>query len=294
MLSTEQLFIFKTAAEQGSFSAAARLLNKTPAAISISISNLEIQLGIDLFDRSTKYPRLTSAGERLYQQCTLLVRHIERIESAATSYAQQVEDKVTIGIDRLIPSCMIESGLQKLASDFPNTAIHIVRDTNANLQSRIELHELDLVLQCTTAAEPKSLEFFDIALMEMCCVCAPDSDLADTAIVDNEALLTRRQICCESMIENPSLSLQGRLSPEIWVMTDQEDVLNMVEQGLGWAFVPKVLAKQRQEVGSLLIINPEFSCTEILCRIDLWCAPSKNQGRVVKQLVGQIKQIANF
>lgn len=62
---------FITSADEGSFSAAARLLGLTPAAISKSVGQLETRLGVRLFQRSTRHLALTTDGERLYAQVRL-------------------------------------------------------------------------------------------------------------------------------------------------------------------------------------------------------------------------------
>lgn len=59
---------FVAAADEGSFSAAARRLGITPPAISKSVARLEAGLGVRLFQRSTRSLSLTAEGERLYRQ----------------------------------------------------------------------------------------------------------------------------------------------------------------------------------------------------------------------------------
>ena len=60
--SPEALTAFAEAATLGSFSAAARKLGKSQSTVSTAIANLEIDLGITLFDRSTRKPALTEHG----------------------------------------------------------------------------------------------------------------------------------------------------------------------------------------------------------------------------------------
>lgn len=55
---------FVRSAELGSFSAAARRLGLTPAAVSRNVAQLERNLGVRLFQRSTRRLTLTEAGER--------------------------------------------------------------------------------------------------------------------------------------------------------------------------------------------------------------------------------------
>jgi DNA-binding transcriptional LysR family regulator len=59
---------FVLSAESGSFSAAARRLGLTPAAVSKNVARLEARLGLRLFQRSTRSLTLTEGGERFLAQ----------------------------------------------------------------------------------------------------------------------------------------------------------------------------------------------------------------------------------
>ncbi len=59
---------FIQSAETGGFSAAARRLGLTPAAVSKNVARLEAALGVRLFQRSTRSLTLTAAGERFLEQ----------------------------------------------------------------------------------------------------------------------------------------------------------------------------------------------------------------------------------
>ena len=64
-LSLDQLRTFIAAAEEGSFSAAGRKLQRAQSLVSQTLANLEEQIGVKLFDRSGRYPRLTEQGSAL-------------------------------------------------------------------------------------------------------------------------------------------------------------------------------------------------------------------------------------
>lgn len=68
MANVQHLVSFVQTAEQGSFSAAARVLGLTPAGISKNVARLEADLGMRLFHRSTRRLALTEAGERFLRQ----------------------------------------------------------------------------------------------------------------------------------------------------------------------------------------------------------------------------------
>jgi DNA-binding transcriptional LysR family regulator len=64
-VSLDQLRTFIAAVDEGSFSAASHKLLRAQSVISETISNLEDQIGVQLFDRSGRYPKLTPEGSVL-------------------------------------------------------------------------------------------------------------------------------------------------------------------------------------------------------------------------------------
>ncbi|WP_117192164.1 LysR family transcriptional regulator [Rhizobium terrae] len=77
---------FIRSAEFGSFSAAARRLSLTPAAVSRNVAILEKKLGIRLFQRSTRKLALTEAGERFLSE---IRDHVEALQAAIVGAASQ-------------------------------------------------------------------------------------------------------------------------------------------------------------------------------------------------------------
>ena len=78
------LELFCAAAEQGSFTAAARQLGVTPAAVSRSVARLEARLNVRLFVRSTRHILLSEAGQIYYEQCRGALAQLIEAERAAS------------------------------------------------------------------------------------------------------------------------------------------------------------------------------------------------------------------
>jgi DNA-binding transcriptional LysR family regulator len=76
----EQLRTLRAVVEAGSFSAAARKLGRVQAAVSQSIDRLEAQLGLRLFDRSGRVPRLTHHGEAVLVAATRVAADVEALD----------------------------------------------------------------------------------------------------------------------------------------------------------------------------------------------------------------------
>lgn len=100
---------FVRSAESGGFSAAARQLGLTPSAVSRNIAMLERNLGVRLFQRSTRKLTLTEAGEHLLAS---VKGHLKGIQSAIADVARDDEEpagvlkvsmSLSFGMDYLLP-----------------------------------------------------------------------------------------------------------------------------------------------------------------------------------------------
>lgn len=80
---------FVCSAEAGSFSAAARTLGLTPAAVSRNVAQLEGNLGVRLFQRSTRKLTLTEAGERFLHRVSGGLQQVQSAIDALSHDAQQ-------------------------------------------------------------------------------------------------------------------------------------------------------------------------------------------------------------
>lgn len=70
------IHLFLTVVEAGNFSRAAAMLSVTPAAVSLRIGQLETELAVKLFHRSTRSVSLSEAGEWFYQSVAPFYQHI--------------------------------------------------------------------------------------------------------------------------------------------------------------------------------------------------------------------------
>lgn len=290
MLNLDQLAAFVAAAEKGSFSAAARHIGKSQSSVSIGVNNLELDLGVSLFDRSTKYPKLTTQGERLYEQAKVLIRQADRMQSYAQGVMENVEDNLTIAIDPLVPLSVIDSALEKMAQKFPYTQIKINKLFGKALTDSVFNEESHIALHISSKGVPDHFDFVAISIVEWVCVCSPDSQFADMDVVDNETLIANRQIVCSSMLENPVLNYTSKLSQEVWQAYDQDDMVRLVEQGLGWAFLPKDMSVEKGAMGTLMEFTPEFQGVDLTCAVDLIWKGNTQQGPVMAYLIELLTQ----
>jgi DNA-binding transcriptional LysR family regulator len=90
--------IFCKAAELGSFTAAARALALTPAAVSRSVGRLEERLGNKLFRRTTRSMQLTDDGRMYYEQCRAALSQIDDAQRSITGQHTQARGSLRISV----------------------------------------------------------------------------------------------------------------------------------------------------------------------------------------------------
>src|SRR3954471_17440398 len=100
----EQLRTLRAVAEAGSFSAAARQLGRVQAAVSQSIDRLEALLGLRLFDRSGRVPRLTLHGEAVVAAAGRVAGDWESLDELVASLKRGAETTLRIVVDVMFPT----------------------------------------------------------------------------------------------------------------------------------------------------------------------------------------------
>ena len=117
--SPESLQAFVEAAALGSFSAAARRLGKTQSTVSTAIAHLEADLGVSLFDRSGRYPRLTEAGRQVLGHAQEILAADARLQQLSVRLSAPVEPRLTVVFSDVYQLDPEQRILQRFAEAFP-------------------------------------------------------------------------------------------------------------------------------------------------------------------------------
>src|SRR5450432_1365415 len=124
-LSLDQLRAFIAAVDEGSFSAGARKLHSTESAVSELVSNLEAQLGVVLFDRSERYPKLIPAGIQLLADARSVVANVDLLKARAKGISRGLESELSAVVDVLFPIEAIAESAIEFREKFPRTPLRL-------------------------------------------------------------------------------------------------------------------------------------------------------------------------
>ena len=124
-VSLDQLRTFIAAVDEGSFSAASRKLRRAQSVVSETVSNLEDQIGVLLFDRSGRYPKLTPAGIVLLADARSVVTGVDLLKARAKGMAIGLEPELTVVVDVFYPIDAITEVAKEFGQKYPGVALRI-------------------------------------------------------------------------------------------------------------------------------------------------------------------------
>ena len=110
----------------GSFAAAAAELHRVPSAISYTVSRLERDLGVTIFDRSGHRARLTAAGRLLLEEGRRILVAGDELAAAARRLAEGWEPTLRVAVDGLIDGARLWPLLADFTAEHPRVDVRLL------------------------------------------------------------------------------------------------------------------------------------------------------------------------
>jgi len=118
--------VFIAVAETGGFAAAARQLLMSPPAVTRAIAALEEQLGVKLFNRTTRYVRTTEAGERYLTDARRILADLDAADEAAAGINAEPRGHLTITAPVMFGRMHVMPGIIDYLGRYPDTEVSCV------------------------------------------------------------------------------------------------------------------------------------------------------------------------
>ncbi|MFB7617098.1 LysR family transcriptional regulator [Kitasatospora sp. NPDC056181] len=157
-----QLQYFVAVAEHGGFGRAAEGLNIVQSAVSQQIRRLERELGVTLFDRSTRHTRLSAAGERLLPEARAALAAVRQIGLVAEEVRGGRDGVLRLGTVQA-PGDRLYRALARLADSAPRLRVRLRRASPAERLAGVERGELDAALvRAATLPDHPGIRLFPV------------------------------------------------------------------------------------------------------------------------------------
>lgn len=228
---------FCVAARLGSISAAARELGSAQSTLSRSISSLEDDWGIRLFERKGPELRLTTDGKRLLEESLELCESFSRLERRVHGVRGLDDGVLGIAAPASVVSMRLPGPLGRFVSDHPGVEVKIAECTYGEA-SRLLLEGLvDLAF---IPSEPEGRDFVstvydkdEIVIVAPCGHFKTDSKTISVNDLINERFIADTETAPLLQRELTKLQIHCETS-------DITAILAMVEAGLGVSLLPSL------------------------------------------------------
>jgi DNA-binding transcriptional LysR family regulator len=257
-ISLDQLRTFLAAVDEGSFSAAARKLNRAQSAVSDLVGNLEGQLGVALFDRSGRYPRLTAEGLVLLADARMVVSNVDGLKARAKGMASGLEPELSAVVDVFFPIEAITESAKEFRERFPRTPLRLYVEALGGAYQPVLDGRASLAVVGSLPIRPASLASEQLPTVTFVIVAARDHPLAAfSGAIPRTEVAKHVQLVVTDRTEMSKGREFGVMSPETWRFADIFAKRAFLLKGLGWGGMPLHLVAEDIASGRLVTLAVE-------------------------------------
>lgn len=291
MSNFDQLQAFVLAAELGSFSAAARRLGKAQSAISNAIINLEIDTGVELFDRSSRNPSLTLAGQALLNSARSILRSQAEFNAQAASLSKGTETQLGVAIEQGLFVPKLLDIFSELEKRFPFIEVEWLEPGENDVADLLKAGRVDIGIMTERELYPQGFFFRGIGHSLLLPVCSPTHPLAQKKSVSYADLRQYRQLITHGRSLQKGKQLREQRSPKVWYSESPYLVKELLVSGLGWAELPWAVVEKQLQEECLVKLNYNFQQADILQGVDVVWTERHALGEGGQWLLQQLSQL---
>jgi DNA-binding transcriptional LysR family regulator len=257
-LSLDQLRTFIAAVDEGSFSAAARKLGRAQSAISELVRGLELQLGVDLFDRAGRYPQLTAAGRELLKNARAIIADVDILKSRAKGMAGGLEPELSVVVDVFFPIHVLAEAGKEFRERFPGVPLRLYVEALGGAFQLVLDQRASVGIVGSLPMIPPNIMCEPLGGVAFCMVAAADHPLAAyRGTIPRSELSQHVQLVLTDRTELSSGREFGVLSSQTWRVADLFAKHMFLLTGLGWGGMPSHTVQADIESGRLVELTIE-------------------------------------
>jgi len=249
----DQLRIFLTIVDTGSFAAAGRKLNRAVSVISYGIANLEAQLGVLLFEREgTRKPQLTVAGRALLAEARSIAHGMDGLRAKVKGLLDGLEAEVNLAVDVMLPAERLGKVLRAFAKEFPTVQLRLHAEALGAIVAMVLDRGAVIGISGPLSAGVEGIESMSAGLVPMVPVAAPDHPLGRMEQIAPGAGRDYTQL----VLTDRSRFTEGRdfsvASPKTWRLADLGAKHALLREGIGWGNMPLPMIEADLVAGTLV------------------------------------------
>ncbi len=242
-------------AEELHFGRAAERLHLSQPPVSLAIKELEAELGVVLFERSSRRIALTCAGEEALADARAVLARTELLKRRAHEEAEGRSGSLAIGFISLAAYSFLPPTLRRFTDDFPRARLALNESTSDQMLADLQDGSLDVGFLFASPGMPPALAYRPV-LRDALILALPETHpLAHLRQVPLERLANERFLGFERhygpMIFDAMVAtcMRHGFSPQLFPARQMHTIVSLVSGGIGVAMVPaSVKALHREGV----------------------------------------------
>ncbi|MGF1741593.1 LysR family transcriptional regulator [Vibrio profundum] len=236
----QQLNHFVMVVEEGGFRAASQRANRSQAALSTSIKELEKKLGQSLFESGNK-STLTLFGEACLPKVLQFLDNYRRLESDLYSAADGQIGRVRIASVPSVAAKLLPSVLAEFCTKYPQVEVSLIDDNAHGVETRLLSGEVDLAVGNHSHYADANVLFTPILSDPIGVVC-----LESNALAQHKEGLKWQDLLSSPFISNGTCRLLEATPARVlsdnalYNIENITSLLSILEQGIGITTLPKL------------------------------------------------------
>jgi DNA-binding transcriptional LysR family regulator len=241
-ITIRQIQCFLHVAALGSFTRAAEKMHTMQPALSLQVRDLEAELGIRLFDRTTRRVELTEGGAEFHNIAAKIIEDLESATRNAHELADRKRGRVIIAAPPLLAAAVVPRAIADFRSKYPGIEVRLIDARTDQIVEYVRSGQVDCGLGTFHAGE-EGISPTLLARDSLMVFCGSNHPLARRRTVnwrelDGLPLITlTRDSGIRLLVEVGFETSQIRLVP-VYEVAQITTALAMVEAGLGIAVLP--------------------------------------------------------
>ena len=252
----DQLRVFLTVVETGSFAAAGRRLMRATSAVSYSIANLEQQLGVALFDRErTRKPALTEAGIAVLSEAKTLSLGIDNLRAKVSGLMAGLESEVSLVVDVMMPTSRLVDAMQAFEQEFRSVTLRLHVETLGAVTQLVHTGVAHIGISGPLHVNIAGIESMKVGGVELVPVAAPTHPLAASPVNAPGAARNHVQLVLTDRSRLTGDRDFGVIGVKSWRLADLGAKHALLLAGIGWGNMPEPMVRDDLAAGRLKLLN---------------------------------------
>jgi DNA-binding transcriptional LysR family regulator len=287
----DQLRTFIAAVDEGSFSAAGRKLRRAQSVVSQTLANLEGQLGVRLFDRSARYPRLTEEGRGLLADARSVADNVDGFKARARAMREGLEPELSVVVDVMLPMEALTRAAAHSRKAYPHTPLRLYVEALGGVVKPVLDRSCSIGVIGSLPLVPEELQSESLLNVAFVTVVSPLHRLASVrGLVSASAIAKEVQLVLTDRTALTEGRNFGVLSPLTWRLADLGAKHAFLKAGLGWGHMPVHMVKPDLDSGALVKIRVEGNPRDMSLPMKVVFRKDAPPGPAGRAFIAQLKR----